>query len=42
MEEVVREIVLGWLTKARHDLASASILGSASSPVLDTVVYHCQ
>ena len=42
MDEAVRELVLGWLTKARHDLASARILGSGSSPVLDTAIYHCQ
>ena len=41
MDEAVRELVLGWLTKAKHDLASARILGSGSSPVLDTAIYHC-
>ena len=42
MDEAVRELVLGWLTKAKHDLASARLLGSGSSPVLDTAIYHCQ
>ena len=42
MDDAVRELVSGWLTKARHDLASARILGSGSSPVLDTAIYHCQ
>ena len=42
MDDAVRELVFGWLTKARHDLASARLLGSGSSPVLDTAIYHCQ
>ena len=31
-----------WLAKAENDLASAKVLGSAPSPLLDTAIYHCQ
>jgi len=41
MDDAVRELVFGWLTKAMHDLASARILGSGNDPVLDTAIYHC-
>ena len=42
MDEAARELVLGWMTKARHDLASARILGYGGDPVLDNAIYHCQ
>lgn len=31
-----------WLRKASHDLDSARLLGSASPPLRDTAIYHCQ
>ncbi len=34
--------VEAWLSKAKNDLASAKVLMSASPPILDTCVFHCQ
>ncbi len=31
-----------WLDKAVRDLASAEVLASSATPLLDTAVYHCQ
>jgi HEPN domain-containing protein len=36
------ELVRSWLTKARHDLASARVLAANEPPLLDTAIYHCQ
>ena len=31
-----------WLTKAKHDLQNARIVGAAPDGPLDTAIYHCQ
>lgn len=36
------QLVQSWLTKAQHDLASAQVLATATPPLLDTAIYHCQ
>ena len=42
MNEPKRQLVHGWLIKARHDLLSARVLAAQVEPLLDTAVYHCQ
>ncbi len=42
MIEAKRQLVLSWMTKAQHDLASADVLAAADPPLLDTAIYHCQ
>lgn len=42
MDEAKRELVTGWLAKARHDLDSARKLAEGDDPILDTAIYHCQ
>ena len=42
MNEPKRQLVQGWLTKARRDLTSAHVLAAQVEPLLDTAVYHCQ
>jgi HEPN domain-containing protein len=38
MSDAKTQLVQSWLTKAQHDLASAT----AEPPLLDTAIYHCQ
>jgi HEPN domain-containing protein len=42
MNEPKRQLVQGWLIKARRDLSSAHVLAAQVEPLLDTAVYHCQ
>ncbi len=42
MDEGKRELVESWLTKASHDLRSATALANLEPPLFDTAVYHCQ
>jgi len=42
MDEAKRELVAGWLAKARHDLDSARKLAAGDEPIFDTAIYHCQ
>jgi len=42
MNETKRQLIESWLTKARHDLTSAQVLGTNPVPLLDTGIYHCQ
>lgn len=42
MMDAKAQLVCSWLTKAKHDLASARVLATSSPPLLDTAVYHCQ
>lgn len=42
MDEAKHELVTGWLSKARHDLASARKLAEGDEPIFDTAIYHCQ
>ena len=42
MDEAKRELVTGWLAKARHDLDSAKKLAAGDEPIFDTAIYHCQ
>ena len=42
MDESTRELVRDWLTRANHDLRSASALASLEEPLLETAIYHCQ
>lgn len=42
MIEAKRQLVLSWMIKAQHDLASADVLAAAEPPLLDTAIYHCQ
>lgn len=42
MDKAKHELVAGWLTKARHDLASARKLAEGDEPIFDTAIYHCQ
>ena len=39
MNEAKRQLVLSWMTKAQHDLASAEVLATADPPLLDTAIY---
>src|SRR3972149_3306877 len=42
MDEAKAKLVLGRITRAGHELASARKLASVPSPYLDTAIYHCQ
>jgi len=42
MDDIRRELLRSWLTKAASDLKSASVLGSAEEAPLDVAIYHCQ
>ncbi len=42
MDEAKRALVESWLTKALHDLESASTLSERQPPRFDTAVYLCQ
>lgn len=42
MNNAKAQLVLSWLTKAKHDLASARVLAASDPPLLDTAIYHCQ
>ena len=42
MTNAKAELVRSWLTKARHDLASARVLAASELALLDTAIYHCQ
>lgn len=42
MNEAKRQLVLSWLTKAQHDLASAEVLSNSPLSLLGTAIYHCQ
>jgi HEPN domain-containing protein len=42
MDDAKRELVQGWLIKARHDLAAARKLAADPDPYWDTAIYHCQ
>lgn len=42
MDEAKRELVRGWLIKARNDLFTARALGGLPDAPLDTAIYHCQ
>jgi HEPN domain-containing protein len=42
MTDAKAELVRGWLTKARRDLASARVLAASEPALLDTAIYHCQ
>ncbi len=42
MSDAKRQLVLNWVSKAQHDLASARVLSKADPPLLDTAIYHCQ
>ncbi|MBI4603402.1 MAG: HEPN domain-containing protein [Planctomycetes bacterium] len=42
MDEATRELVRGWLTKARHDLDTAGQIAALPDGHLDIAIYHCQ
>jgi HEPN domain-containing protein len=42
MDDIKREWVRAWLTRAYSDLRSARALVDLSEPATDTAVYHCQ
>ncbi|MBN1508671.1 MAG: HEPN domain-containing protein [Sedimentisphaerales bacterium] len=42
MMDAKAQLVRSWLTKAKHDLASACLLATSQPPLLDTAIYHCQ
>jgi HEPN domain-containing protein len=42
MDDIRRELVRSWMTKALSDLKSARLLGLADEPPLDTALYHGQ
>ena len=42
MGDAKRELVTGWLTKARNDLDAARQIASRPDGHLDTAIYHCQ
>lgn len=42
MSGLKKEIVTGWITKAKHDLESAKVLSQTPILLLDTAIYHCQ
>jgi HEPN domain-containing protein len=42
MDEIPKELLRSWLTKAATDLRSARVLGSVEDAPLDTAIYHCQ
>ena len=42
MTDAKAQLVCSWLTKAKHDLASARVLAASNPPLLDTAIYHCQ
>ncbi len=42
MDEVRRQLLRAWVTKAAGDLRAARILGSTEDALLDPAIYHCQ
>jgi len=42
MDEIIREVIERWLTKAEHDLMSARNDIDAITPVTDTACFHTQ
>jgi HEPN domain-containing protein len=36
------QLVCSWLTRAKHDLASARVPAASDPPLLDTAIYHRQ
>jgi HEPN domain-containing protein len=42
MDEALAQLTREWLTKALHDLQTASITAGAADGPLDTAIYHCQ
>jgi len=42
MDEALAQLTREWLTKALHDLQTASITARAADGPLDTAIYHCQ
>ena len=42
MDEALAKLTREWLTKALHDLQTASIVASSMDGPLDSAIYHCQ